>query len=189
MGFTSIRQVIVEPTNRLSVSLHNVTMKRIAECIDSIIRRIGNVVAWAMVLLMVTIVTQVILHEFRIGIGQLEELQWHLYAVVMMIGMSYAFLGDAHIRVDVFQHRFSDRARAGIDIAGSVLLLLPFLVFLLMKSWPFVQRSYLLQERSNNPDGLPFRWIIKAFIPLTCVFMMLAVASRLIRCWATFRKR
>ncbi len=163
-------------------------MKRVSHAIDTALRRIGNVFAWAILLLMVAIVVQVILrYGFRRSLIKLEELQWHLYAVGMMIGLSYAFGSDSHIRVDVLQDRFSKKTKAAIDIAGTLFLLLPFVVFLMVKSLPFVAKAYELQERSNAPSGLPLRWIVKAFIPLGCVLMILAAVAHLMRCVAAWR--
>ena len=163
-------------------------MNRTTHAIETTLRRIGNVFAWAMLLLMVAIVVQVILrYGFRQSLIKLEELQWHLYAMGMMIGLSFAFVSDSHIRVDVLQDRFSRKTKAAIDIAGTLFLLLPFVVFLLIKSLPFVAKAYEIQERSNAPSGLPQRWIVKAFIPLGCVLMVLAATAHVLRCVDVWR--
>lgn len=163
-------------------------MHRLSEIIDRSIRLIGDVFAWAMLLLMVAIVTLVILNEFKIGSIKLEELQWHLYAAGMMIGISYAFLSDAHIRVDVLQHRFSRKTRAAIDVAGTLCLLFPFLIFLFWQSLQFVHQAMMDHESSDSPSGLPWRWIIKSFIPLGCLLLLLSGLSHLIRSLADYRK-
>ena len=157
-------------------------MKRLSRITDHLLRQIGNVFAWSMPLLVAAIVIQVILrYGFSISLIKLEELQWHLYAMAMMIGLSYAFISDSHIRIDVLHQRFSPRTKAIIDILGTLLLLFPFLVFLFWNSLPFVQKAFEIQERSNDPSGLGGRWLIKSFIPLGCLLLFLAGCSRLIR--------
>ena len=164
-------------------------MNRFADHLDLVLRWIGNIFAWTMPLLMLAIVTHVILRKgFNHGSIKLEELHWHLYGMGMMVGLSYAVVSDSHIRVDVLQHRFSKRTKAVIDIAGTLFLFFPFVVFLLWQSIPFVHRSFIIHERSNSPSGLPMRWIIKAFIPLGCVMLLLAGLSHLLRCWNSLRK-
>jgi len=166
----------------------SIQMNRFADAIDEGIRRVGDLFSWTVFLLMVAIVVLVVLQWFEIGSIKLEELQWHLYAMAMMVGMSYALTCGAHIRVDVLQHRFSDKTKCGIDIAGTILMFFPFVVFLFLESLPYVTKAIEDQEHSNAPSGLPWRWIIKAFIPLGCMLMTLAGISHLLRCIATFRK-
>jgi TRAP-type mannitol/chloroaromatic compound transport system permease small subunit len=164
-------------------------MKRIADAIDAILRRVGDIFAWAVFLLMIAIVLLVVLQYFQIGSIKLEELQWHLYAMAMMVGMSYTMSYGTHIRVDVLQHRFSKKTKSAIDIAGTILLLFPFLAFLFLKSLPYVAKAMEDHERSNAPSGLPWRWVIKSFIPLGCVLMALAGLAHLFRCIIAFRKK
>ena len=143
-----------------------------------------------MVLLVVAIVVQVILrYGFRVSLIKLEELQWHLYAMAMMVGLSYAMGSDSHIRVDVIHQRLSPRTKAVIDILGTLLLLFPFVGFLFFKSLPFVQKAFEIEERSNAPSGLGGRWLIKSFIPLGCLLVLLAGCSHLIRCVGQCRKK
>ena len=158
--------------------------------IHRLINLLGNLFAWTMFLLMIAIVTQVVLrYGFRIGSIKLEELQWHLYGMGVMSGLSYALISDSHIRVDVLQHRFSEKTKAAIDIVGTLLFLFPFLIFLFWHSLPFVAKSFDLQERSNAPTGLPWRWFIKAFIPLGCGLLFLAGISHLIRSISALGKK
>lgn len=163
-------------------------MKRIVHVIDAIVRWAGTIFAWAMPILMIVIVGQVVgRYGFKASSIKLEELQWHLYGAAVMIGLSYTLLHDAHIRVDVFRHRFSYRAKAVIDIAGTLLLLFPFLIFLFWQSLSYVGDS--LGERSDAPGGLPLRWAIKVFIPLGCLMLFLAGVSHLIRCVGVFLRK
>ena len=119
---------------------------------------------------------------------KLEELQWHLYAMGMMVGLGYALLSDAHIRVDILYHRYSPKTKAVVDICGTVFLLLPFLGFLFWYSLPFVQKAFEIHERSDAPSGLPARWIIMSFIPIGCLILFAAAVSHLLRNISKLRK-
>ncbi|MAE64040.1 MAG: C4-dicarboxylate ABC transporter [Phycisphaeraceae bacterium] len=163
-------------------------MTRVADAIDKLLNGVGLVTAWLMPVLMIAIVLQVIMrYGFDVTSVKLEELQWHFYAVAMVLGISYAFGRDAHIRVDVLHHRFSKRTKAAIDAVGIVVLLMPFVAFLFWHSLPFIRSAWSVGERSNAPSGLPWRWLIKSVIPLGCVLILLAALSRFLRCIATLR--
>ena len=162
---------------------------RVGLLVDAGLRRIGQVASWCVLLLLVAIVVQVVArYGFRHGSIKLEELQWHLYAIAVMVGLSYAHCRGVHIRVDVLHHRLGPRTRAVIDIVGTLVLLLPFLGFLFVQSLPFVWHAFKYAERSNFPSGLPMRWIIKAMIPLGCLLLAVAAMSHLVRCLAALRK-
>lgn len=154
----------------------------ISRPIDAVVRVVGELFSWIWALLIVLIVGNVLL---RYAVGRnfvaLEELQWHLYAVGFMMGLSYTLLMDGHVRVDVLAEKMSNRGRAWIELAGLLLFLAPFVYFVLVWALPEVQRSYRLNEVSPAPGGLPMRWIIKSFILVAFGFLALAAFSRLTR--------
>jgi TRAP-type mannitol/chloroaromatic compound transport system permease small subunit len=153
--------------------------------IDSFIAAVGRWVSWIWLALLAVIVVNVVLrYAFGEGRIEFEEIQWHLYATGFLMGLSYAFEKDAHIRVDVVHERLRPRTRAWIELYGIVLLLLPFIALILVYSVPFVVQSYRVGEVSQAPGGLPYRWLMKAALPLGFVLLLLAVLSRLSRVWA-----
>jgi TRAP-type mannitol/chloroaromatic compound transport system permease small subunit len=152
--------------------------------IDSVIGGLGRATAYIWVILLVVIVVNVMLrYAFSQGRIELEELQWHLYSAGFLLGLSYAYQADAHIRVDVVHERLSPRAQAWIELYGILLFLLPFIALILIYSVPFVAASFELNEISPSPGGLPLRWVIKAFLPLGFALLLLAAVSRLVRVW------
>lgn len=154
----------------------------VADFLDSIILKIGKTVSWAnFVLIVVTLVQVVLRYGFHHGLVKLEELEWYLYSFAFMIGFSYALTTNSHVRVDVLQGRFSRTARELIDIFGHVFLLLPFLFVLIYYGCQFTHSSFALNEHSNAPLGLPYRWIIKGVIPVSMSLMVVATVSRIIR--------
>ena len=115
---------------------------RLSRLIDPFLQRIGDAASWLWIVLMVTILGNVVLrYAFGEGRIELEEIQWHLYAVGFLLGLGYALQADTHIRVDVLHERFSPRLRAWIELYGIVLLLLPFIAVVLVFSVPFVVTS------------------------------------------------
>ncbi|NOX49288.1 MAG: TRAP transporter small permease subunit [Gammaproteobacteria bacterium] len=152
--------------------------------IDVGINYIGKLVSYIWLVLLIVIVFNVslryLLNEGRI---EFEELQWHLYAIGFLLGLSYAYQADSHIRVDVLHERLSHRAQAWIELYGILLFLLPFVALILIYSAPFVASSFALSEVSPSPGGLPLRWLIKASLPLGFSLLFLAVLSRFIRVW------
>ena len=152
--------------------------------VDPILNRIGNAVSWVWVVLLVVIVCNVVLrYALSQGRIEFEEIQWHLYSVGFMLGLSYALQHDAHVRVDVLYERFQPTTRAWIDLYGIVLFLLPFIALMLIWSVPFVADSFATGEISSSPGGLPYRWAIKSVLVLGFALLGVAAFSRLTRLW------
>jgi TRAP-type mannitol/chloroaromatic compound transport system permease small subunit len=160
---------------------HTVWSKRM----DRVADQVGRAVSYVWLVLLAVIVINVLMrYLFNQGRIEMEELQWHLYSIGFLLGLSYAYQADAHIRVDVLHEHFSHRTKAWIELYGIVLLLLPFIALILIYSVPFVASSYALAEVSASPGGLPLRWLIKAALPLGFSLLLLTVLSRLLRVWS-----
>lgn len=114
------------------------------------------------------------------------ELQWYLFSAVFLLGGAYALLRDAHVRVDVLYGRLSPRARALVDFAGTVALLIPFTLFVLWLAWPAVRNSWAVLEGSPDPGGLP-RYPIRTMILVGFGLLLAQGAARLPRLWAAWR--
>lgn len=157
---------------------------RISRFIDPLIEQLGRWVSLIWLVLLGVIVLNVLMrYAFNEGRIELEELQWHLYSVGFLLGLSYAYKADTHIRVDVVHERLGPYIQAWIELYGIILFLLPLIALILIFSVPFVMSSYQLHEVSQAPGGLPLRWLIKAFLPIGFTFLLLAVIARLSRVW------
>lgn len=156
----------------------------ISRRIDPWLNRIGRWMSWVWLALLAIIVFNVVLrYAFGQGRIEFEEIQWHLYSAGFLLGLSYAYQHDSHIRVDVVHERLSPAAQAWIELYGILLLLLPFVLLVLIYAVPFVWSSFELAEVSQAPGGLPARWIIKSALPLGFALLLLAALSRLSRVW------
>lgn len=156
-----------------------------SDMLEGVVDCVGKLFSWIWLPLMLLVVGNVILrYALGTNIIALEEMQWHLYAAGFMIGLSYCFINDGHVRVDVFAEHFQPRTRALIEILGTALLFLPFCYFILAYAYPFVERSYSINEISAAPGGLPMRWLIKSFIIIAFVLLAMAGLARLIRAFS-----
>lgn len=152
--------------------------------VDPWLVQIGRWISWVWLVLLVIIVLNVLLrYAFGEGRIEFEEIQWHLYSTGFLLGLAYTSQADAHIRVDVLHERFPPRLQAWVELYGIVLLMLPFIALVLIYSVPFVAASYRLGEESQAPGGLPYRWLIKAMLPLGFTLLLAAALSRLTRVW------
>lgn len=154
----------------------------VADWLDKRVQQVGLAVAWCYVLLVVVILLQVMLRKgFSSGFMALEELQWHLYAVAVMFGLSYAQVTDSHVRVDLFYGAFRPQTKRWVDLFGILLLGLPFVLVVIIHSLDFVYDAWRINERSASPAGLPWRWLIKSAIPITFSLLGVSMISRLLR--------
>jgi TRAP-type mannitol/chloroaromatic compound transport system permease small subunit len=165
------------------------TPNRFCDGADAFIRRLGHVLMWANCVVIFFIILQVILrYGFGHGLVILEELQWHFYAVAFMFGLAYAVMTDSHVGMDLVYAKLSPKWQCRWDIFGIVILLLPFAGLMCYQSIDFVHESWRLNESSVAPQGLPWRWIIKAVVPLSFGMVVVASVSRLVRTVATLRR-
>lgn len=100
------------------------------------------------------------------------EAQWYLFAAVFLLAAPYTLVADRHVRVDVLYGRLSPRARAGIDLAGTLLFLIPFCAAGVWLAWPSVSNSWAVFEQSSDPGGLP-RYPVKTLLPVALALLVL----------------
>ena len=142
--------------------------------IDKVNTKIGIITSWlTFVLVLVTcydVFTRYILNESSIA---LQELEWHLFGVIFLMAAAYTLIKDDHVRVDVFYSRFSERKKAWVNFLGAVIFLIPFCILAIYTSKDFVINSFLFNETSPDAGGLPARYILKSFIPISFIFLLL----------------
>jgi TRAP-type mannitol/chloroaromatic compound transport system permease small subunit len=156
-------------------------LRQIASRIESGLDRLGAALSWVWLALIAVIVVAVVL-RFVFGIGriELEELQWHLYAIGFLFGIVGCATRDRHVRVDVIRERMSQRARDWVDLYGVLLFQIPLVILVLWSALPFVAESFGANEKSASAGGLPFRWILKSVLPISFALLGAASLARLI---------
>lgn len=144
-------------------------MQELSERIDRFSEMAGRGVAWLILVMVLLVSYDVMMRYFFLsGSIAIQELEWHLFSIIFLLSAAYTLKHDGHVRLDlIYRSRFmSDYRRAWINLTCSLLFLIPFCILIIVSSWPFVSQAYLFSEGSPDPGGLPFRWILKATIPL-----------------------
>ncbi len=154
----------------------------LVKLIDRLNEKVGYIAAWLTTLLVLIVCydvfTRYLLKKSDVAI---QELEWHLFAVIFLLGAAYTLKHDRHVRVDVFYAKFSQRQQAWINFLGSLLFLIPFSLLVIFSSKNFVVNSFLIHETSPDPGGLPARYLLKACIPLGFILLLLQGISLAIK--------
>ncbi len=161
-----------------------------SRAVDRFVGWVGEVASALWLVLVLVIVVQVVArYAFSTGSVAIEELQWHIYAIGFMLGLSFTEMRERNVRIDVLAERFSHRTRLRIELIGLLALFLPFTLFVLWSAVPFFWSSYELKETSAAAGGLPYRWFLKSFIITAFALLVLVGLSRLTRVWAALSAR
>lgn len=163
-------------------------MRELAEQLSGGIERFsetcGRALAWLVLALVLLVGYDVMMRYFFLsGSIAIQELEWHLFSLIFLLGAAYTLKHDDHVRLDlVYRSRFmSDYRRAWVNLVCSLLFLIPFCALIIKSSWPFVSQAYLFAEGSPDPGGLPYRWVLKAAIPLGFFLLIIQGASEALK--------
>ena len=136
---------------------------------------IGRVTAWVSILLMFVILFDVITRRFLVlGSTKLQELEWHIHSVLFLFCLGYCYLKDAHVRIDLVRERLSVRTKLWIELVGCLLFLIPYTLLVINYGIDWWYRSFSINETAASATGLPFRWIIKAALPIGFAVLLIS---------------
>ncbi|NJO37747.1 MAG: TRAP transporter small permease subunit [Rhizobiales bacterium] len=167
----------------------------LADRLDRIPRFIGKCAGFIVLPLIAVIMFDVITRKIdflRIGMSQLsfywliepiklQDMEWHLHAIILMMSFGYAYIMNAHVRVDIFREMLSRRGQAWVEFWGLLLLATPYLVVAIYFSWQFVRISYLQGEGSESLTGITHRYFIKSVMVIGFALTMSAFLATFIR--------
>ena len=140
---------------------------RLTERIDGFNLKVGQAAAWMSIPIIAIVMTDVVTRRFfTLGSVTLQELEWHFHAVLFLFCAAYAYLNDGHVRVDIIRARLGPVPKAWIELIGAVFFLTPYSIVMVVLGSRFVLDSFLLGEISDAPGGLPYRYLIKAALPI-----------------------
>jgi TRAP-type mannitol/chloroaromatic compound transport system permease small subunit len=160
-----------------------------ADRIDRLIAAVGRAVMWlALFVVLLQFAVVVLRYAFGAGSIWLSESVIYGHAALFMLAAAWTLQVDGHVRVDIFYSDVSPRTKAVIDLAGSILLLLPFVAVILWFALPYVARSWAIFERSRETSGLPFVYLLKTLIPLFAFLLGLQGIAQAIRAALTLRQ-
>ncbi len=158
--------------------------------IDKLNTWVGEQVKWITTILVLLVFTDVVLrYAFSSTSAWVTELEWHLFALIFLLGAAYGLKEDKHVRVDLFYAKYSERRKALVDLVGTLLFLVPWCVVIIMTSFRYAENSWYFGETSPDPGGLPARYLIKFAITVGFVLLLLQAFSVAARCIRTLTKR
>lgn len=148
------------------------TLKRIADVIDAINERVGRGVSWVTAGLVLVVFGDVVMrYVFNISFVFTQELEWHLFGFIFLIGAGYTLLHEGHVRVDILYQRFKPKTKAWVNLFGCLIFLFPGVIMIFTTSLDFVHSAISVWEGSPDPGGIPLRFIIKSCIPAGMVLL------------------
>ena len=158
------------------------SLQSIDRSLTFVVDWVARLVGWLVVALMLVILADVVSRRLALGGSTVfHELQWHLHTMIFVFTFGFAYVRNAHVRIDTFARKSSGRIQALVEIAGICLFLLPFCAVVMRYGINFAYASYLVGEHSDTPGGIPYRWVIKSTLPLGMFLLMaggLAVLCR-----------
>jgi len=144
--------------------------------LDRIAKYSGYLAAILVVVLSLLVAYDAVMrYLFSSGSIALQEVEWHLFDMIFLLGLTYALKHDKHVRVDIFFERYSKETRDVVQILSMLLLAIPFSLVFLSDSIDMFMQSYLQNEISSDPGGLTHRYVIKGVLVLA--FMLLAIQA------------
>ncbi len=174
---------------------------------QALVRALGAIASGLLILLVLMMCYNVIArYAFSASSIGLEELTWHAYAAIFLLGIPYALQTGSHVRVDLLYERFSELNQHKVDLIGTALFLVPACAIVIYTGWQFTLAAYQLGpqpgsvsefftqlvssgigERSQDPGGLLNRWIIKAVIPLSFIFLLMSAVATFLEKWLSYK--
>jgi TRAP-type mannitol/chloroaromatic compound transport system permease small subunit len=164
-----------QPSTRFSpiVTLTFIPMRLISS-IEALVAAVGKFAGYLNLVLIAVIVVDISLRFlFSLTGAWVIELEWHLFAVIFLLGIPYALQQDKHVRVDLFYERFGQQDKRLVNIAGTLIFLLPWAIVLFYTSWHYAAEAFWSGETSPNPNGIPYFFPIKATIPFAAGLLIL----------------
>ena len=140
---------------------------------DKFAKHIGVIISFLLILMMINVafdaLNRYIMNSNSVA---LQEMEWHLFSVIILLGLSYSLNEEGHVRVDILYTGFSEKKKAIVNMTGVILFILPLSLLIAYGSINFVEKSFIFMEQSGVTGGLPFRFIIKGLIPTSFVILI-----------------
>ena len=167
---------------------------KLSDAIGGFCAWIGKLAAWLAIPLAVIILIDVAGRKiidvypqftdtiFYFGSTKLQEMEWHLHAILFLLCLGFAYVKDAHVRIELVRDRLPPKVRVWLELLGCLLFLIPYCYIVTKFGYDFAVRAWKSGEVSSALTGLPHRWIIKSFLPIGFVVLGLAGISVALKC-------
>jgi TRAP-type mannitol/chloroaromatic compound transport system permease small subunit len=153
----------------------------LSRLIDRLSDRIGHTIYWLiLVTVLISAANAVVRKAFNYSSNSFLEIQWYLFSLIFLFCAGYTLKNNEHVRIDVITSRLSARARAGIDIFGTLFFLFPMAILIMWLSWPVFVDAYTRHEVSTNAGGLII-WPARLMVPIGFFLLILQGVSELIK--------
>jgi TRAP-type mannitol/chloroaromatic compound transport system permease small subunit len=157
------------------------SLLRASRVIDAINDKFGTIAIWLVLIsCLVSAGNAASRHFLDLSSNAWLEVQWYMFAAMVLLGAPYTLKLNEHVRVDLLYSSVSSRARLWIDLFGGLLFLLPICLILIYFTWPFFLDAWRIGEMSQNAGGL-IRWPVKLLLPIGFALMALQGISEIIK--------
>ncbi|MEJ2660420.1 MAG: TRAP transporter small permease subunit [Desulfobacteraceae bacterium] len=157
-------------------------MQKLEAFIGKIVDLVGYGLAAILILMVLNVAFDVMMrYLFHASSVGMQEMEWHLFSLVILFGVGFGLRHEGHVRVDFIYDRLSENKRARINILGTLFMLVPLAMLILAGSFGYVNDAFISGEISEDPGGLPYRWVIKSMIPLSFAFLLLSAAGYVLK--------
>ena len=157
-------------------------MQSFVKAVDRFSELLGRSISWlSLALVLVTFVIVILRYLFNIGSIAMQESLLYLHSLIFLMGAAYTLRQDGHVRVDIFYRPMSVRKKAWVDLLGTLLLLIPFCLFIFSISWQYVASAWSYHEGSREAGGIDAIYILKTLLllmPATLLLQGLAQATK-----------
>lgn len=150
-------------------------MQILIRVLERVMDAIGTFCGFLMILMTINVLYNVVMrYVFNdVSIG-MQELEWHLFSAMFMLGIAYTLKEDGHVRVDVIYSNLSKKSQSIINIFGVLIFVLPVTFVIIYFSVGYTLDAYDMMEGSPDPGGLPYRWIVRSVIPISSLFLVMS---------------
>ena len=154
---------------------------KFANAMDWTSDRFGKLASWTVLLAaMISAGNAFIRYGLDWSSNGLLEIQWYLFAWMVMVGAPYVLKVNEHVRVDLIYGKLGGKAPVYIDLFGLVVFLLPVMLLLAWLSWPLFVKMLVTGEMSSNAGGL-IRWPAMLLLPAGFAWVSLQGLSEIIK--------
>lgn len=165
------------------------TLLRLSDLLATPCRLAARLCGWLLLVLMAVIIYDVVGRRFfSTGSFKLQELEWHIHGTIAVLCFGWAYLANAHVRIDVFSANMQRNTKLWIEIFAIAAFLIPFMLLLTWFGYDFVLRAFERGEGSPGGVGLPNRWIIKSMIPIGSILTISGGLAVLFRAIVALRR-
>src|SRR6266545_5219260 len=157
-------------------------LRQLARRIDAFQERVGRFTSFVTLAMVLVVFTDVVT---RYGLNKssvfMQEMEWHLFAVGYLLAAGYTMLYHEHVRVDIVYSSWSARTRAWANFIFAFVFFFPSVLLVIYTTIPFLRNSWMINEGSPDPGGVPARWVLKSMIIVGFVLLGLQGLSEPIK--------